>query len=83
MKEEKLNKPDLKTPEITTGKYQHYKGGEYEVIGVSLHSETLEPMVIYKPLYETNIQFWVRPFAMFNEELVIGGKKIPRFKKIK
>jgi hypothetical protein len=79
----KGQKHELKTPEIMPGKYQHYKGGVFEVIGMSLHSETLEPMVIYKPLYETDVQFWVRPFAIFKEEIVIDDKKIPRFKKIK
>ena len=63
------------------GKYRHYKGNEYEVIGVAKHSETLEPMVVYKALYGDG-GLWVRPYGMFFETVEINGEKIPRFKKI-
>jgi hypothetical protein len=60
------------------GKYTHYKGKEYEVIGVAKHSETLEKLVVYRALYGEK-QIWVRPLKMFLEEVEIDGKKIPRF----
>ena len=63
------------------GKYVHYKGNEYEIVGVAKHSETLEPMVVYKALYGDG-GLWVRPYDMFFETVEINGEKIPRFKKI-
>jgi hypothetical protein len=63
------------------GRYRHYKGGEYEVIGMVRHSETLEPMTLYRALYGEQ-GLWVRPAAMFEEEVVINGVRQPRFKKI-
>lgn len=63
------------------GKYKHYKGNEYEVIGVAKHSETMEEMVVYRALYDNN-ELWVRPLKMFTEEIEIDGKKTPRFKYI-
>jgi hypothetical protein len=65
-------------PPTPTGRYRHYKGGEYEVIGLARHSETLEPMVIYRPLYNDS-GFWVRPHAMFFELIDFEGKEQPRF----
>lgn len=65
-------------PPIPLGRYRHYKGGEYEVIGAARHSETLEPLVIYKPLYNAT-GLWVRPHAMFFETVVIDGVARPRF----
>jgi hypothetical protein len=65
-------------PDTPTGRYRHYKGGEYEVVGVARHSETLEPMVIYRPLYGAG-GLWVRPHAMFFGSLVIDGKLSRRF----
>lgn len=65
-------------PIVALGRYRHYKGGEYEVIGVARHSETYEPLVVYKPLYNTS-GWWVRPHAMFFEEVEIDGKRQPRF----
>jgi len=50
------------------GRYRHYKGGEYEVLGVARHSETLEPLVVYRPLYNQT-GLWVRPHAMFVEQI--------------
>ena len=52
--------------EIKTGKYRHFKGGEYEVIGIAYHSETGEEMVVYKALYGDG-KTWVRPASMLNE----------------
>jgi hypothetical protein len=66
---------------LKSGKYQHYKGKEYEVIGIAKHSETLEELVVYKALYQPEGEnMWVRPLKMFIEEVVINEKKIPRFK---
>ncbi len=65
---------------IKLGKYKHYKGKQYEVIGIALHSETLEELVVYKALYQTEGEsLWVRPLEMFLEEVEIEGKKMPRF----
>ena len=73
---------DLKPlPPFTPGRYRHYKGGEYELIAVVRHSETLEPLVLYRPLYNTSGD-WVRPYTMFFEDVVIGGVKQQRFKHI-
>ena len=61
------------------GKYEHYKGNQYEVIGVAKHSETLEELVVYRALYGEH-GLWVRPLKMFLETVEVGDKKIPRFK---
>jgi hypothetical protein len=66
---------------IKLGKYRHYKGNEYEVIGVARHSETLEDLVVYKALYG-NYDLWVRPLNMFLEEVEVNGKKVKRFEYI-
>ena len=60
------------------GKYRHYKGNLYEVIGVARHSETLEEMVVYRALYG-ECGLWVRPLGMFLESVEIDGKTVPRF----
>lgn len=65
-------------PILPLGKYRHYKGGEYEVMGVARHSETLEPLVVYRPLYNDS-GWWVRPYAMFVEEIEIDGIRQSRF----
>lgn len=65
-------------PAIALGRYRHYKGGEYAVLGVVRHSETLEPMVLYRPLHGTSGP-WVRPFGMFLETVVHEGRMQPRF----
>ena len=64
--------------EIKTGKYRHFKGMEYEVIGVAKHSETLEEMVVYRALYGDG-GLWVRPAAMWNETVERDGKTYQRF----
>lgn len=62
------------------GKYRHYKGKDYEVIGVAKHSETLEEFVVYKALYQTEGEnLWVRPKKMFLEKIEVQGIKKPRF----
>ena len=60
------------------GLYRHYKGMLYEVLGTVRHSESLEPMTLYRALYGEK-GLWVRPAAMFNEEVVIDGMRQPRF----
>lgn len=66
---------------IKLGKYRHYKGNEYEVIGEAKHSETSEELVVYRALYG-NRDLWVRPLGMFIEKIETNGKKMPRFKYI-
>lgn len=63
---------------LLTGRYRHYKGKEYEVIGVAKHSETEEEFVVYRTLYG-NFDLWIRPKAMFVETISINGKPIARF----
>jgi len=65
-------------PFIETGRYRHYKGGEYEVLGVARHSETLEPLVLYRSLYNAT-GMWVRPFGMFIGTVEHDGRVQPRF----
>ena len=67
--------------EIKSGKYRHYKGNEYEVIGVARHSETDEPMVVYRALYG-DMGLWVRPAKMWNEMVEVDGKEVRRFMRI-
>ena len=71
---------------IKIGRYRHYKGKEYEVVGIAKHSESLEDLVVYKALYESeefgDDALWARPVAMFLETVVIGGKEISRFQYI-
>ena len=67
--------------ETPPGRYRHYKGGLYDVVGTVRHSETLEPMTLYRALYG-QMGLWVRPAAMFNEEVVIEGIKQLRFTRI-
>ena len=64
--------------EIKPGRYRHFKGGEYEVLGLATHSETEEPMVVYRPLYGER-RLWVRPAAMWNETVERDGKTFRRF----
>lgn len=65
-------------PDAKPGRYRHYKGGEYEVVGVARHSETLEPLVIYRPLYNQT-GLWARPHAMFFGQVEVDGRRQPRF----
>ena len=66
---------------ITIGRYRHFKGNEYEVISIARHSETMEPMVVYRALYGDH-GVWVRPAEMWNEIIERDGKKYQRFEKI-
>ncbi len=70
--------------QIKLGKYKHYKGKMYEVIGLATHSETLEELVVYKMLYNKGKykkgSLWVRPRKMFFEKVNVGGKQVQRFK---
>ena len=63
---------------IKKGRYRHFKGGEYRVIGIARHSETLEEIVVYEALYGEG-GLWVRPLSMWNEEIERDGKKFKRF----
>ena len=64
--------------ELKPGKYRHFKGGEYELIGMAKHSETLEPMVVYRALYGEG-GLWVRPAAMWGEHVDKENYHGPRF----
>ncbi|MFS8467142.1 DUF1653 domain-containing protein [Xanthomonas campestris pv. raphani] len=68
-------------PSIEPGRYRHFKGGHYEVLGVVRHSETLAPLVLYRPL-ETDVGIWVRPFEMFVAQVEVEGMMRPRFERI-
>ncbi len=67
-------------PAVKPGIYEHYKGGKYRVIGTSKHSETLEDMIMYTPLYESEYKLWSRPSAMFLDEVEFNGQLVRRFK---
>jgi len=70
--------------ELKIGKYKHYKGKQYEVLGIGKHSETLEDFVIYKALYNSeqfgNNKIWIRPIEMFKGNVIVNNQEIPRFK---
>ena len=68
-------------PATPLGRYRHYKGGEYEVIGVARHSETNVPLVVYRLLHNAS-GWWVRPHAMFFESITTAGRAQPRFNRI-
>ncbi len=70
------SQPD--TSDIPTGTYRHYRGGLYEVIGVATHSETEEPLVVYRALYGT-FGLWVRPREMFLGDIQVDGRSTRRF----
>lgn len=64
--------------EIKLGRYRHFKGNEYEVLSLATHSETLQPMVVYRALYGEG-GMWVRPASMWNEAVVRDGITCRRF----
>lgn len=64
--------------EIIPGKYRHFKGGEYELLGIAIHSETEEPMVLYRALYGDG-RLWVRPAVMWNAWVDREDYHGPRF----
>lgn len=70
--------PKLLAPVVPPGRYRHYKGNEYRVLGVARHTETEEAFVVYQALYGER-GLWVRPAAMFAETVVINGQRVPRF----
>lgn len=73
----------IQAKHMEIGFYKHYKGNIYEVIGFAKHSETLEEMVVYKATYQAEqANLWVRPKAMFLEEIEINGDVISRFSKM-
>jgi len=63
---------------ITPGRYRHYKGKDYTVLGIARHSETLETLVVYRQEYGDG-GLWVRPAAMFAETVEVDGRTVPRF----
>jgi hypothetical protein len=70
---------------ISPGRYRHFKGKLYEVLGVAKHSETLEDYVVYKALYDSEFgknALWVRPLKMFEEKVKVGDKEVNRFERI-
>jgi hypothetical protein len=68
--------------QIETGLYRHYKGAEYEVLGLVKHSETEEELVVYRALYG-EFGLWVRPLAMFKETVLIENESVQRFQLLK
>jgi len=66
---------------IKLGKYKHYKGNQYEVLGTAKHSETMEEFVVYRALYGEG-GLWIRSLKMFSEDVELDGKRVPRFKYI-
>ena len=70
-----------KLPDLRPGRYRHYKGGEYQLLYVARHSETLEPMTVYRALYGDG-DVWVRPAAMWDEPVEQKGESVPRFSPI-
>lgn len=76
-----LVKPLVRAADITPGLYRHYKGKEYRVIDIATHSETREKLVVYRALYG-DFDVWVRPLAMFDEEVEVDGQRMKRFQRI-
>jgi hypothetical protein len=66
---------------VEPGRYRHYKGNEYTVLGVARHSETEETLVVYRQEYGDR-GLWVRPLSMFTESVEIAGRSVPRFERI-
>lgn len=63
---------------VQPGRYRHYKGQDYEVLGTAKHSETEEEFVVYRALYGER-GLWIRPVTMFSEMIQVEGKQVPRF----
>ena len=78
------NKSDYSSDVFKPGRYRHYKGKEYEAIEIARHSENLEEFVVYRAFYESKEfgkdALWIRPKKMFFENVMVEGKKVPRFK---
>ncbi|MCC5854128.1 MAG: DUF1653 domain-containing protein [Idiomarina sp.] len=71
--------PTKSAPTLLPGIYTHYKGNDYEVIDLVRHSETDEWFVLYRPLYGDG-GLWIRPYAMFTEQVTLDNRAVPRFK---
>ena len=67
--------------QLASGRYRHYKGNDYEVIGVARHSEDESYLVVYRPLYGDQ-DLWVRPLSMFTETVEVDGQQVPRFERV-
>ena len=76
-----MSMPKALPAEPRPGRYRHFKGNEYQVIGLARHSETTDPFVVYRALYGEQ-GLWVRPAAMFVETVEVGGKRVPRFERV-
>jgi hypothetical protein len=76
--------PDEKMdiPNLELGKYRHYKGKTYKVLGVALNSEDMQLLVVYKSLYKSRVSLWARPYDMFVSSVVVAGVTMPRFAKL-
>lgn len=72
-------KGEVSMSDPAPGKYRHYKGKDYQVIATAVHTETEEPLVIYRALYG-DYGLWARPLAMFMESVTVDGIEVPRFK---
>lgn len=68
-------------PPVPVGRYRHYKGNLYDLVGAVRHSETLEPLALYRPQHGDG-GLWVRPWAMFFETVVVDGMEQPRFARV-
>lgn len=80
--QEQLLSLSAQATNLKLGRYRHFKGNEYKVLGVARHSETLEEMVVYQALYgeaSASWRIWIRPLAMFLEEVEVNGQRQPRF----
>ena len=74
---------NLSVTSLEKGTYCHLKTGHlYEVIGIAVHSEDSSQLVVYRPLYKTEIELFVRPYEMFAELVSINGSRQPRFKRV-
>jgi hypothetical protein len=74
-----MSDPAPASPTVRPGRYRHYKGQDYLVIGAARHTETEESLVVYQALYGER-GLWVRPAAMFSETVEVGGQRVPRFR---
>jgi len=66
---------------VIPGQYRHYKGQDYEVLGIARHSETEEELVVYRALYG-ECGLWVKPLGMFEQQVEIDGRPVPRFRRL-
>jgi len=81
-----VNSSDCISDSIQSGIYRHYKGAEYQVLEVAIHSETEELLVVYRPMYKVQQgkqKLWVRPLEMFVETVEVDGVQVKRFELIR